>query len=301
MKIGYLFGLLSGIFWAISAILYEYLNIHYSQISSLSIMFSLLFIIEISILVFYGLSLFRVNNFSFLKFYNFSSFFGILSGVIGGPLGMLCYLQAISYISTGYVGPISSIYPLFGCLFSFYFLGDRIGRLGIVGLALSLFCVFCLSIDLTDTKASVIGFLLSIGCAICWGIEITISSYVMRYHLPSDAYFLRQFGSSMGYVILLLFLDLNPIESLMIFDDQNFFIMISAIAIFSALSYFLYYQSIYIINAIRAMIMNITYGFWIILLNSIFTGIFMGFSNFIFIIFGFLGVSLVIIDNGSKK
>lgn len=46
MKFGYLWGITSGLLWAVSGVLYEVLNRHFSQTSTIHVLLVLLFLIE---------------------------------------------------------------------------------------------------------------------------------------------------------------------------------------------------------------------------------------------------------------
>ncbi|WP_101774900.1 DMT family transporter [Pasteurella oralis] len=266
---GYLWGILSGLLWGIAGILYEMLNTTYPFTTSLTIILSLLFVIEFSAFIFCFVSHYKLNLFKECDFKNKRVFLGVVAGVIGGPIGMLCYLQAIQYIGVGYAAPISSVYPVFGAILAFLFLKDTMTKLGILGLCLAIGCTILLGLDVNTSQFSLLGIFLAIVCALSWGGEIVISSYVMQSINSSIAYFFRQLGSSIGYFILLCSFDVKFFGLIEFFKDKQFSLIIFLIIVSSMTSYFLYYKAIYLIKPIRAMMLNITYGFWIILIGFI--------------------------------
>ncbi|OOF46004.1 hypothetical protein BKK52_11800 [Rodentibacter trehalosifermentans] len=297
---GYLWGILSGLLWGISGIFYEKLSFYSLSTDSLKVMLSLLFIIEFSSFIFFTISYYKLNLFEKFRFKNKNIFLGLLAGIIGGPVGMLCYLQAIQYIGVGYAAPISSIYPVFGTIFAFLFLKDSITKLGLLGLCLSIGCTILLGLDITNSQFSILGFILAVTCAVSWGSEIIISSYIMQFISSSSAYFLRQLGSSLGYVTLILYLDSEYFYSTEFFKDTKLLTIIIFIIFSSMMSYFLYYRAIYIIKPIRAMMLNITYSFWIIFISFILNKISMDIMTILLVIGVILGSGLTLKDKKER-
>ncbi len=294
---GYIYGLISGFLWGVTGIAYEQLNINYPITTALSVILLFLFIVEFSSLILSALSHYKIKSAAILN-RKHAKLKGlvVLAGVIGGPIGMLSYLQSISYIGVGYAAPISSSYPVFGAFLSFIFLKDYVSKLGIVGIVLSIACVILLSLDVQSSQFSLFGIGLAIICALSWGGEIVLSSYVMNQLPSSIAYFFRQVGSSLGYLILLLFFDIDYDGFLKVFPQIDFVIIIIVIVLSSMLSYVTYYKAISLIKPIRAMMLNITYGFWIVLLGYIWSGVSLKISTIMFICGILLGALFVLKD-----
>ncbi|MDP8052198.1 DMT family transporter [Pasteurella atlantica] len=267
---GYIFGLLSGLLWGVTGILYEVLNKDYPFVASLVIILSLLFLIESGSLLLAGLLCYKkVPQHRKLITHKQVSILAVIAGLIGGPIGMFCYLQAISYIGVGYAAPISSLYPVFGALLSFLFLKERMTKWGIIGFSIAIFCTLLLSLDLSSSQILLFGVGLAFISALSWGAEIVLSSYVMQFLPSTVVYFFRQLGASLGYLFLLFFFELDTATLFKSFTESHFVFLLCLIFASSMLSYLLYYQAIYLIKPIRAMMLNITYGFWIVLLSVI--------------------------------
>lgn len=269
---GIVAGLFSGLLWGITGILYANLNILYPVTTVISVILIILFIVELlsgilvgsSILVLYKRKLTE-------ELTKKSVILAISLGVIGGPIGMLCYLQAITLIGVGYAAPISSIYPVFGIILSFLFLKDKVRKIGILGIFITLLCTFLLSLNIQSGNLSFLGICLALVCALSWGTEIVLSSYVMN--LMGDiasskyAYALRQVGASFGYLILLFYFKIDLIRLMNNILNIKFDVFILGIVLSSMGSYLLYYYAIDKLKPIRAMMLNITYGVWIVLLG----------------------------------
>ncbi len=277
---GIIAGLVSGLLWGITGILYAKLNINYPVTTVISVILSLLFLVELISGALVGSSIVVLYKRNILKELNRKTILlAMLLGVIGGPVGMLCYLQAISLIGVGYAAPISSIYPVFGALLSLFFLKEKMTKYAILGGLLTLGSTFLLSLDIHDGTFSLIGLSLALICALSWGSEIVLSSYVMKImgNLTASkyAYFLRQVGAASGYFILLVFLKVNIFELSNNFKDITFDLFLLFIVLSSMFSYMLYYFAIDKLKPIKAMMLNITYGVWIVIF-----GILLGDNSF---------------------
>ena len=66
--------------------------------------------------------------------------YGILNGVLSG-IGLLAYYAAASRGKVSVVGPVTSLYPLLTVLLAFIFLRERLNRVQVVGVALSLVAI----------------------------------------------------------------------------------------------------------------------------------------------------------------
>ena len=51
-----------------------------------------------------------------------------LSGVLGGPIGMSAYLLSIHYLTIYYAAPLSSLFPVFAALMSYWILKEKLPK-----------------------------------------------------------------------------------------------------------------------------------------------------------------------------
>lgn len=266
-KYGYLIGGLSGLFWGVVSILYGFIDTGDSQILNILLPFS----IDFLGLIVAGSYVF-VKYSSELKFHK-SFLLGIISGIIGGPMGMLSYIYAIQNIGAEYSAAISSTYPILCTLFFVFAKKEKINNWTIFGVLLATICSILLGLigssALDYQGGGMIG--LALFTAVCWATEIILSSHAMKHYNATIIYFARQLGSSLGYAMVLLYFIDNHI---FVLSDIDWDIMIVVgIIIFSILSYFLYYQAIYYIPPISALALNITYNMWTILITIILSGV----------------------------
>lgn len=253
---GYLFGILSAIFWALSGLLYNELPL--SGFSALGKVISLLFLIDFFSLLAIGITLWRRGAVNFQKIF----WSPVLSGVFGGPLGMSAYLLSIHYLTIYYAAPLSSLFPVLAALMSYWILKEKITKTAQFGFALAIISSSLLAIEVgQEITFNTIGFIFLIICILGWSSEIVISSYTMRYLSGLQVYFLRLCGSTIGYLLILFILSLKDFS----LDILSFnYVQIAGVIIFGALSYYCYYQAIYMLKPIKAMALNITYSVWAI-------------------------------------
>jgi transporter family protein len=66
--------------------------------------------------------------------------YSILNGVLSG-IGLLAYYAAVSRGKVSVVGPVTSLFPLLTVVLAFIFLRERLNRVQMVGVALSLVAI----------------------------------------------------------------------------------------------------------------------------------------------------------------
>lgn len=249
---GYLFGILSAVFWALSGLLYNELPL--SEYTALGKVISLLFLIDFCSLLVIGITLWRKSAVDFQGVF----WQPALSGILGGPIGMSAYLLSIHYLTIYYAAPLSSLFPVFAALMSYWILN----KTAQFGFALAIISSSLLAIEVgQEITFNTIGFIFLIICILGWSSEIVISSYTMRSLSGLQVYFLRLCGSTIGYLLILFILSLKNFS----LDILSFnYVQIAGVIIFGALSYCCYYQAIYLLKPIKAMALNITYSVWAI-------------------------------------
>ena len=253
---GYLFGILSAIFWALSGLLYNELPL--SGFSALGKVILLLFLIDFFSLLAIGITLWRRGAVNFQKIF----WSPVLSGGLGGPLGMSAYLLSIHYLTIYYAAPLSSLFPVLAALMSYWILKEKITKTAQFGFTLAIISSSLLAIEVgQEITFNTIGFIFLVICILGWSSEIVISSYTMRSLSGLQVYFLRLCGSTIGYLLILFILSLKDFS----LDILSFsYAQIGGVIIFGALSYCCYYQAIYLLKPIKAMALNITYSVWAI-------------------------------------
>lgn len=138
IKLGYFYGVISAMFWAISGISYEILSKHTGNQAIYIILFFLFSSDFLSLILLIKFIL-KTKNFLSLKNYRKGIFFGGLAGVFGGTIGMFSYLMAIDLLGVNYAVPLSSTFPLFAGIIAYFFLKKKSNLLGLSGFLLLFF------------------------------------------------------------------------------------------------------------------------------------------------------------------
>lgn len=267
-KKGIFFGLASGLLWAISSITYESLYTKFPTINVFTInIFILLLADSISFI-----SIFLYLSRHKKLYCNKDTVYSLFFGLIGGPIAMLFYIQSIQEIGTYYTAIFSICYPVIVYLLSAIILNQRTSKSIYLNLINIILLISLLSYK-DDNLNNILKIALPIFCAICWAIEIVLSSTKMRKNDVDIIYLYRQLGSSLGYLMIIIYqLNFNGVtlrskEYYDIITNYTFLSHEIVIIISSGLSYFLYYKSIDILKPINAVVLNITYSIWIVLIS----------------------------------
>lgn len=194
----------------------------------------------------------------------------MLAALLGGPLGMTFYVLAIKFLGSSYAAAFSAVYPAVGAFFAFLLLKDRLLVKNWLGLALSIVFIILLGYSSDDATASnyLAGLLFIILCIVSWGLESVIVAYGMKEDdlPPENALLLRQLTSMIVYgsVILPLFRGW-PLAMEVLTGSVLFSLIFVALA--GTASYLFYYTAIRDIGPTRAMGLNISYSAWAIFLG----------------------------------
>jgi len=192
--------------------------------------------------------------------------FIILGALLGGPIGMSGYVAAIQYMGPAYTAIISATFPALGALLSYIFLKEKMSKVQLLGLGVSILGVIGLSYVPAagaGPKNLLLGLLFAFICVLGWALEAVICAYGMKDPNVNDeqALQIRQATSAIFYGAILL-----PILSGWSFTvsilPTKITVFILLAALFGTVSYLLYYRSINKIGAGKAMALNITYSAW---------------------------------------
>ena len=190
----------------------------------------------------------------------------MLGALLGGPIGMSGYVAAIKFIGPSYTAIISSIFPAIGALLAYIFLKEKMSKIQLVGLGVSILGVIGLSYVSNGgarPENLVVGLLCAALCVFGWAGEAVICAYGMKDPDVSDeqALQIRQITSAIFYGAVIL-----PIVAGWGFTISIIPTMIAPVillaALFGTISYVLYYRAISKLGPAKAMALNITYTAW---------------------------------------
>lgn len=244
-----IFGLFSGIFWALDTLVLSYISAFALIVCFLHdfiAVWLLFFITKISL---------KKQELKIL----------LLAGLAGG-LGMILYLLGIYFSSAGIAGVFSSLYPVCSAVLAHFVLRQHLSFLGYLGLILAIFGTFML-FNINLSEFNFLGAFCALGCAFCWGSECVIVNIALNKGVSEKtALFVRQCVSSafslLGVLAVFAYGELD-------FESKNLSFVVIA-SLLGAISYLFYYKAISRLGALKAMGLNISYSAWIVILGVFF-------------------------------
>jgi drug/metabolite transporter (DMT)-like permease len=200
--------------------------------------------------------------------------FVMLAALLGGPVGMTCYLLSIKYIGAAYTASITAIFPGVGAFLAFVFLKEKMNKRVWSGIALSIVGVITLGYmpaELSSGSNFLLGILFALGTVFAWSIEGVICAYSMKYGEvdAEHAINIRQATSGLFYAAIIIPL-ISGYDLAFSAATSKVGLLIAITALVGTTSYIQYYKAISMIGAARSTALNITYGVWAIILQIIF-------------------------------
>ena len=193
----------------------------------------------------------------------------MLAALLGGPVGMSCYLLAIQLSGASTATSVSAVYPAIGAGLAFLFLKERLHGYQLAGLFLCVGGTVILGIRAGEQRNAA-GFLFAVLCAISWGSEAVISSGGMeKSHIPEEfAMTIRQITSAAVYMLVIC-----PLANVSRMIPDTIGSLSFAVLLLGAcagtMSYLFYYKAIRRIGPSKAMACNITYTVWVLLFEAV--------------------------------
>ena len=244
-----IFGLFSGIFWALDTIVLSYI--------SAFVLIICFFHDFIAVWLLFFTSKIKLKK-QELKIL-------ILAGIAGG-LGMILYLLGIYLSSASIAGVLSSLYPIFSAVLAHFVLREYLSLLGYFGLVLAIFGTFML-FNINLSEFSFLGAFCALGCAFCWGSECVIVKLALNKGTgEKTVLFIRQCVSSFfSFAGILVVFSLGKLD----FSQSNLYLVCVA-SVLGTISYLFYYKAISKLGALKAMGLNISYSAWIVVFGVFF-------------------------------
>ncbi|MBU5592520.1 DMT family transporter [Clostridium sp. MSJ-4] len=199
--------------------------------------------------------------------------FIMLGALLGGPLGMTCYMLSVKYIGASYAASITSIYPAIGAFFAFIFLKEKLGKRECMGILLSISGVIVLGYqpsEFTVGGSFLLGILFALGTILGWGLESVICAYGMKEDVTAEqALNIRQLTSAIFYgAIILPIIGGSGIALDVVLSKSVLALILTALV--GTTSYMFYYKAINTIGAAKSTSLNITYAIWAIIIQVLF-------------------------------
>lgn len=281
-KLGYLFGISSGLLWSINTLLLGIImNTATFTTSAILIISGGVFssFLHDTFAAFW-VSLFMkirkkyVNIISLLKLKD--TRYLILGALLGGPIGMTFYVLSIKNTSPSITAMITSAYPVLSVIMAILLLKERINARTIIGITITLISVIYLGYTPSEESGVItdIGIIYAVLCAIGWASESVICAYGMKSNKiePDMALTIRETASFITYFVFVVPFFCGSYDGVFeIIQSPTIYLFIGA-GLLGVSSYICWYRSINIIGAAKAVTLNSTYAFWTLVLSITFLG-----------------------------
>ncbi|MFC0309002.1 DMT family transporter [Gallibacterium trehalosifermentans] len=287
---GEIFGILSGLFWAINLILIDSATSLYKELSNDYLFLSIVLLLTTEFFSLIFLLLFRVKKITLDLSKNIyvlrqNTLFLILPSV-----GMGLYILSIIFSGISVTAYFTAIYPIFSLVILF-FLYKKFNYRTVISIVLSVIGLYLTIESSPVDNYSILGIGLALLCAFSWGSESVCCEYFsIKSISPETLLFFRYIISI--FICVVLFLTFFSFDRIFILES-GYLLYLILVSIFSLLSYLFYYTSISIIGASYAIILNVSYILWVmffLFMTYSFTviNIIGGFSVFCAIVISFL-------------
>ena len=187
-----------------------------------------------------------------------------IAALLGGPFAMGCYLLGIQFCGAAYTMPISALCPVVGAILARIFMKQKMSlRVG-VGMIICIagVCLISLTPATGEYPHFYLGLLFAFGSALGWGAEGALATFGMAMVDPDVAITIRELTSCIvsSLVVVTLIAGMNMYGNLLGTSETLLIILIAAFT--GAVSFLTWYRSNAMIGVAPGMALNITYSLW---------------------------------------
>lgn len=196
----------------------------------------------------------------------------VVGSILGGPIANGAYLVGLA-MAGAYAIPISALCSLFGAIFAWIFLKQKITKRVMMGM---LVCVAgAIIINWTKPEGSdnfTLGIIFSFVAAICWALEGVFATYGGAMIDTDVAVNLRQLISGIVdlFVIVPIVGGLGLLGGTLMAGIPAIWLAVSGLS--AAVSFLCWYKSNSTVGCAVGMSLNVTYAFWGVFFCILFLG-----------------------------
>lgn len=272
---GYAIGLMSGVLWAVYSVLSSVVG-SMEPYSSLSGVLVPAFLISLVVALTSSISCVAiiVVKGKFRTLYKSlitkESLLLAVAGILAGPLAMVCYTISVNSVGAGVASTITSMYPVLGLIIAVALRKESCSAKKVLGVIVVTLGVILVSYSPSETKFDNLGIILALIAALGWSLEGIIGSTAMEKLDYDISITIRQIMSLLFHIMIIPIIctksDLLQVTSSTLSNSTLVLIVAGVVA---TLSYFLWYKSLNDLEVSTAMILNVSYAGWAVLLQVI--------------------------------
>ena len=207
--------------------------------------------------------------------------FCMLGALLGGPFAMTFYMLAIAKGGPALTATVTACYPLLGSALAVLILKEKMSLRAWMGLLICIAGIIYIGYSPNpNANLDVVGGV-GFAClaAIGWASEAVVCGYGMKAGNvdPQMALLIRELTSGIVYIFIVAPLMVGGFGSLWegtaaVFSSLPTWTLLMFTALVGMSSFLMWYTSIDLIGASKALCLNITYSFWAVVFTFIFLG-----------------------------
>ncbi|KEH88679.1 MULTISPECIES: DMT family transporter [Clostridium] len=277
--LGFIFGSMSGITWAIDTIIVGVVLINCGSLFEVKelivVPFIIAFLKDLFSCILLNVEMIRIKKFKYIlkNIVSGKVKILILGSILGGPIGMTLYIISIKFISSEGAANISAIYPIVTAMLSSIIIKEKLSFKSKLGIIFSFIGVFIVGYSKTQCNFNFItgiGILLVVITILCWALESVLYSLQVSKMLElssTEALAIREIVAVIVHIFIIGIICYSGINVVkVVYSIYTLILLTSCI---SLMSYILWYKSIDLIGPSKATTLNVTYVLWVVIFQMI--------------------------------
>lgn len=187
-----------------------------------------------------------------------------LAALLGGPVGQFCYALGIVLAGPAYAIIMIALYPIIGCLLSYFCLNQPISRRMWVGICFSVAGAVLAGADVPVAQGDyfIWGIAFSFLAAVCWGVEIVLAIFGMSLIDPHVAISIREIvsGTVLCFLVVPLVYGLGIMGQILQNPVVTKYLVLAGVA--AGFSYMFWYKANNMVGCARGTATNTTFVVW---------------------------------------
>ena len=185
--------------------------------------------------------------------------------LLGGPLFMGGYIAAVILAGPSVALTATATYPVLGAVLARSVLGQRLGRVGSLGVGVTAAGATLIAVDASGATGGarvLVGGVVALAAAAAVACEGIVATRAMVGLDTNTVMAVRELLSAAMFGLVLLVVPGGVATAARVAADTGLIVPIVGAGVIGAYSYVLWYRSIRTVGVARAMALNISYAMW---------------------------------------
>jgi drug/metabolite transporter (DMT)-like permease len=185
--------------------------------------------------------------------------------LLGGPLFMGGYIAAVILAGPSVALTATATYPVLGALLARSVLGQRLDRVGWLGVSVTAAGATLIAVDASGAAGGVrilVGGVVALVAAAAVACEGIVATRAMEGLETNTVMAVRELLSAAMFGLVLLVVPGGVATAARVTADPGLIVPVAGAGVIGAYSYVLWYRSIRTVGVARAMALNTSYAMW---------------------------------------